>query len=490
MFTWTDQLTSITVTPFTETVGPTQPLPSTPLEVFRMFFTSAIMNIIVCQTNLYALQCMGEEKYDRWDKVTEQEMLAYFGFMILMGIFRLPSIHDYWKKDDTFNYSPIATRIPRDRFKEITRYLHFADNTTLVNPGSPGYDRLRKVRPILDCIAERFLNLYNPNCQCSIDEAMIPYKGRSSMKQYLPLKPTKRGFKVWVRADSLNGYVSEFQVYIGKQGNAEDGLGARVVKDLTNKLHNKYHHVYCDNFFTSFFLLNDLHKDGVYCCGTVRSNRKEFPSDLKKYKSSTRGEYITRQCENLTCSSWKDTKVVSIAATNSDPLESTEVNRKLRTGERLVVPCPTSIANYNKYMGGVDRNDQLREYYHLRLKSRKNYKYFFWFIVDVTLSNTYLLSKYDSHLKETYKNIKSFRVQLAKMLIGDYNSRKRRGRRTSLGVKRKRMTHFPKKSEDGKQHRCHYHTTYLKARKDTTWFCPDCQEYFCHNGRELPEVSL
>ena len=27
------------------------------------------------------------------------------------------------------------------------------------------------------------------------------------MKQYMPKKPTKRGFKVWVRGDSSNGYV-------------------------------------------------------------------------------------------------------------------------------------------------------------------------------------------------------------------------------------------------------------------------------------------
>ena len=212
---------------------------------------------------------MGKDKYDIWDQVTEDEILAYIGFMVLMGIVRLPSIYDYWRKDNTLNYSPISTKIPRDRFKEITRYLHFVDNTGLPTPGSPGYDRLRKVRPILDCIAERFLNLYNPNCECSIDEAMIPYKGRSSMKQYVPLKPVRRGFKVWVRADSKNGYVSEFQEYIGKQGVSEDGLGARVVKDLTEKLHNKYHHVYIDNFFTRLKLLKDLEKVGVYCCGTV-----------------------------------------------------------------------------------------------------------------------------------------------------------------------------------------------------------------------------
>lgn len=36
------------------------------------------------------------------------------------------------------------------------------------------------------------------------------------MNQYLTKKPLKRGFKVWVRADAMSGYVSEFDVYTGK----------------------------------------------------------------------------------------------------------------------------------------------------------------------------------------------------------------------------------------------------------------------------------
>ena len=46
------------------------------------------------------------------------------------------------------------------------------------------------------------MNSYKPACENSIDEAMIPFKGRSSMKQYMPKKPIKRGFKIWVRADA------------------------------------------------------------------------------------------------------------------------------------------------------------------------------------------------------------------------------------------------------------------------------------------------
>ena len=57
------------------------------------------------------------------------------------------------------------------------------------------------------------------------------------MKQYMPKKPTKRGFKVWVRADSSNGYVCQFQCYTGKEGNTtEVGLGGNVVSTLNREL--------------------------------------------------------------------------------------------------------------------------------------------------------------------------------------------------------------------------------------------------------------
>ena len=36
------------------------------------------------------------------------------------------------------------------------------------------------------------------------------------VKQYVPKKPVKRGFKVWVRADAVSGYVSELNFYTKK----------------------------------------------------------------------------------------------------------------------------------------------------------------------------------------------------------------------------------------------------------------------------------
>ena len=64
----------------------------------------------------------------------------------------------------------------RDRFFEIHRYLHFLDISTTPLPTDENYDRLNRIRKILTLIEERFVALYHPHCQCTVDEAMVPYK--------------------------------------------------------------------------------------------------------------------------------------------------------------------------------------------------------------------------------------------------------------------------------------------------------------------------
>ena len=70
------------------------------------------------------------------------------------------------------------------------------------------------------------------------------------MKQYLPKKPIKRGFKIWVRSDSHNGYVSQFECYTGRQGDtSEVGLGGSVVTQLTRDLVGRGYHIFMAVFF-------------------------------------------------------------------------------------------------------------------------------------------------------------------------------------------------------------------------------------------------
>ena len=221
-------------------VGPTVTVPDTPLAIFKLFFTANIIQYIVDQTNKYALQCMSQVVYASWIPVTVAELEAYMGFMILMGIVQLPSVYDYWKRDPIYHYSPITSRISRLRFMEINRYLHFADNSTLASSGTPQYNKLGKIEKVLQMLVEKFKENFNLNKHVSVDEAMIPFKGRSTLKQYMPLKPVKQGFKVCVLADATLGYVSNLEVYTGKKKDkSEDGLGETVVMNLCKDIEQK-----------------------------------------------------------------------------------------------------------------------------------------------------------------------------------------------------------------------------------------------------------
>ena len=274
-----DPNSPITLKPFkgyTKPHGPVFPTPTSILHLFTLVFTNELVESIVTESNRYAQSCLNE-KYNTWEIITSEEMYAYFGFLILMGIVNLPSIMDYWRKDIVFNYRPLSSRISRTRFLDIHRFLHFVDNESLPSYGDPRYSKIQKVKPVLTYISSKFQELFNPGRDLSVDEAMVKYKGRSSIKQYMPKKPIKKGFKIWMLADSDTGYVLKFNVYEGKRGNTtEKGLGAQVVMRLTENVHHLYHHVYFDNYFTSIDLMLNLFRLRTYACGTMRADRKGF----------------------------------------------------------------------------------------------------------------------------------------------------------------------------------------------------------------------
>ena len=187
---WSTNETGVTINSFTKGVGPTFPISSDPSDVFLHLFPPHLIDMIVTETNRYAAECLqsshnGDGPPPTWETNAE-EIKAFLGFSILMGVNVLPDIYDYWSLQESFHYFPVASRISRKRFLEIRRYLHFVDNSTLAQRGDPEYDRLGKIRPVIDAVNEALVSSYDPNCENSIDEAMIKFKGRSSLKQYVP----------------------------------------------------------------------------------------------------------------------------------------------------------------------------------------------------------------------------------------------------------------------------------------------------------------
>ena len=102
------------------------------------------------------------------------------------------------------------------RLELLMIYLHLNNSEQQTSRSSPDYDKLYKIRPLLDQLIESFQLVYVPNREIAVDEIIIGYKGRLSWIQYMHKKLTKCDIKAWVLAESGSGYVWNFKLYTGK----------------------------------------------------------------------------------------------------------------------------------------------------------------------------------------------------------------------------------------------------------------------------------
>lgn len=333
--------------------GPTEAAKAakTCTDCFLLYFGGFIDELLT-QSNIYAnQQRAATNDISPWTPITKEEMYAFVGVNIAMGVVSLPAIDNYWSTNPILVHQWFRTVMSRNRYRQILRYVHIADNSKAPSRSDEHYDKLWKVRPFLDHISERSQDLYNLHPHVSIDESMIGTKCRLSFIQYMPQKPTKWGLKVWVLADATTGYIYSFEVYTGTisgESPHPKGLSYGVVMKLMDSCLNKGHTVYTDNFYSSPELLFEL---GTLATGTVRINRKHFPKILKplpREATRPRGTPTFAYHDNITVVRWTDSKdVYAISTADSDDL--TTVKRQV-DGSKKDVTCPVIISNYNSFM--------------------------------------------------------------------------------------------------------------------------------------------
>ena len=142
-----------------------------PIQYFREYWRRGLSQYVVDQSNMYALQCNGTFR------ITIAELDAYIGVLIRMGISSLPRYRMYWSNE--FRLAAVADVMTRDRFFQINKYIHFANNNEIITRrADPNYDRLFKIRPLLHFIRGACLKMWNGQHH-SVDEQMIPYKGKT-----------------------------------------------------------------------------------------------------------------------------------------------------------------------------------------------------------------------------------------------------------------------------------------------------------------------
>lgn len=370
----------------------------------------------------------------------------------------MPSYRDYWS--ERLRYEPIANVMSLKRYETLRRFIHFVNNEEVND------DPYFKIRPVLEKIRQNCLGVEQEN-RCSIDEMMIPYKGikAGSKRQYIKNKPTKWGFKMYVRA-GISGIIYDFLLYGGDQTfrnytfeNEEGqlGFGAKVVIALCKSLSNPPGtFVYFDNFFSSFELMSYLRNElGIFSLGTIRSNRLrgcELLND-KQLRKNGRGSYDYKvDNENrVFILKWYDNKPVLLSSTYVSDEPVSEISRySNEKKQRVSIPCPKIVKDYNQHMGGVDLADMLIALYRTGLKSRKWYMNIFSQLIDICVNNAWLMSRRDHQLlkiNEKHPTLKHLRHSIAKSL--QLKSRCKRGRPSNVSKPQvKRNPKIPKPIED------------------------------------------
>ena len=179
-----------------------------------LFLTEELLELIVDYTNRRAQTHYQSHKKKRrshtikWNNLTIVELKAFLSILSHMGLMRAANLDFYWSNDKTFRYPGIADIMSRDRFKSINKFIYYTDPdpyTLSQNTKDP----FMKFRTLFDAVNDSCQDHWNRTDKLTIDESMIEFFGRHSGKVFMPNKPVKNGFKVYVLAD-YRGYVLKF----------------------------------------------------------------------------------------------------------------------------------------------------------------------------------------------------------------------------------------------------------------------------------------
>ena len=446
---------------FTADRGLNEQLPDSPSfsDYFRLIFPDNLYDEIATQTNKYAREIISSlQRRDRlsqhsrlrsWpeDGVTAGEVKAFLAMIIAMGLVNQENIQDYWSTDEVLSTPFFPQMMARDKFMNILTFFHLCDNDNYIPRGQAGYNPVNKLGTVYSVVTENFSSVWKPGKNVCIDEGMIPFRGKVHFKVYNPDKPDKYGVKSYQLCDSSNGYCCMFEIYTGVNPDLPSAKGKTY--DLVMRLMQPYLNVgrclYVDNYYTSPTLFTDLYRLNTGACGTARY-RRGIPQEFKRAQVKRKGDKFVMNNGTLLAVKFKDRRVFQMLS-SVHSVSEVEIGRN-HHGTGRPITKPEIVHDYNKYMGAVDRCDQMVAYSCFRRRTMKWWKKVFFHLFSLSILNAYILYKEQTRSPVLHR---TFRRELVKELIrssGISPSQTPRGRprRSAEGLTRLQAgSHFPEK---------------------------------------------
>ena len=151
------------------------------LVVFRQFFSSEVVKMIVDNTNAYALYT----KRDRWKTLHVNEFWTWLSIIMRMMKSKISDRGSYWSNDNDIGDGFIQkTSMSARRFNDIVTCLHFVDVST-VTERQIQQDKMWRLAPFFEVMARKFRQTWTASEHLSVDEALSRARHRHGYIQYM-----------------------------------------------------------------------------------------------------------------------------------------------------------------------------------------------------------------------------------------------------------------------------------------------------------------
>jgi Transposase IS4 len=360
----------------------------------------SIMDIFVHFTNAVARESRrlrAQKRFQKWVDVDKAEMAVFFAIVAYLGIVKIQNRKAVWYTNSIFHQPWISRRMSLKRFECIIAALNAANSHRMSNAE---FLELNDHNPFWQVCA--LVDICNTNCArywhmgrlMSLDEAVIPFKGRHRARCYNKAKPAKYHLKKFGLTCAKTGYNYAHYFYQGKSETRPANVPATAwpiitLLDVCPELHQHNRVLAVDNWFTSCTALVECCRRGVEMVGTMRPSRLSLESSkngtfplvgVLRDAKANRGDYVcfktqtsvgTFICDHYV-TTWQDKEPISILSTYP-PYKGTCLRKVLEdegwTEQGFV--RPSVFSDYNSAMGGTDLHDQRLALVRSTVKSRR-----------------------------------------------------------------------------------------------------------------------
>lgn len=385
-------------------VGPVPNTINNHVAIFKSIMSPEIIDIIVDETNRKARESLHD-----WAATNSTEIYAFFGLIIFAGVYNANKhpVKELWAP---YNFAIYKGTMSKIRFQNLTRFIRFDNGATraerLKTSKSAAID---KVWNMLITNLERN---YVPHSNLTVDEQLFGYHGRTRFTQFIPSKPDKYGIKVWWICDARSHYPLKGIIYTGKLDGAERATnqGENIVLKLAEKYVRSGRTIYADNFFSSLTLAKNLISLGLAYVGTVRSNKRFVPDEMRWNKARQLNSTLFCRYENdvsLCSYAARKNRVVLLMSTEhyNDEIDCTSQASK-----------PQQIMDYNVNKGGVDVMDQMVSGYSCKRSTNRWPLAMFFNMLDVAALAACIIHDELNNTSRSDKR-RSFIVELCRQLV-------------------------------------------------------------------------